>query len=325
MNRSTSLRGFRRGFTLVELLVVIAIIGILVGLLLPAVQAARESARRSTCGNNLKQTGMAFHLHHSARGRLPNGRLGSGDNVNWTNSWAPYLLPYIEHIDVYELFTGGSLDGLTDVRNLASSSTNAKRYALRTVVLAWQCPSRGRSGDTMYTLHSVPGRYDINGRYGACGDYAVCLGTADNPRMSDGAFPVQWDFPGLKFKDITDGLSSTIMGGEKHIPVSQLGSGIDGVARAWNDNLAYRWDNTVYAANGSGGYFSACREADANGLGQGPVDTSHDYRYFGSWHPDTCPMLLCDGSVKMLANSIAGSVLEKMGTRAGGEPAAASE
>lgn len=325
MKTSASPREHRRGFTLVELLVVIAIIGVLIGLLLPAVQAARESARRSTCVNNLKQTGLAFHSHHDARNRLPNGRRGDGDNTNYTNSWAPYLLPYIEQLEVYGLFSGGSLDGLTDVRNLASSSNTAKRYAMRTVVSAWQCPSRGRSGDTLYTLHSVPGRYDINGRYGACGDYAVCLGTADNPRMSDGAFTVQWDFQGLKFKDITDGLSSTLMGGEKHLPSSQLGSGIDGVARAWNDNLAYRWDNTVYAANGSGGWFSACREADANGLGQGPLDTSHDYRYFGSWHPGVCPMLLCDGSVRTLANSIGGSVLEKLGTRAGGEPTGAME
>ena len=108
INRSHSRTAAPRaaaGFTLVELLVVIAIIGTLVGLLLPAVQSAREAARRSSCGNNLKQLGLACHTFLEQRRTFPPGAVGFNHDYSWTVT----ILPGIEEQRVYDstILNGG--------------------------------------------------------------------------------------------------------------------------------------------------------------------------------------------------------------------------
>jgi prepilin-type N-terminal cleavage/methylation domain-containing protein/prepilin-type processing-associated H-X9-DG protein len=95
-------RGYRRGFTLVELLVVITIIGILIALLLPAVQAAREAARRMQCTNNLKQLALALHSYHQASNTLPAGVYHTKTVVTNRHVWLESLFPYIEAQGIYD-------------------------------------------------------------------------------------------------------------------------------------------------------------------------------------------------------------------------------
>lgn len=110
------------GFTLIELLVVIAIIGALVGMLLPAVQSAREAARRAQCVNHMKQLGLALHHYESSLGVFPPAYVGD-PNASGTMfglpfpdgnkngppgfAWGTLILPYLEQSPLYSAFNVG--------------------------------------------------------------------------------------------------------------------------------------------------------------------------------------------------------------------------
>ena len=144
----------RRAFTLIELLVVIAIIAILIGLLLPAVQKVREAAARTTCANNVKQIGIAFHALHDTYGVLPPlvaPSSGTALAVKGPYNGAvgftvfDWLLPYIEQASLYNIAN-------RNVNTAVPGSLGAGTvYA--TPVKTYRCPAEpqpaGQVGDGM--------------------------------------------------------------------------------------------------------------------------------------------------------------------------------
>ncbi|HEX4610114.1 MAG TPA: DUF1559 domain-containing protein [Urbifossiella sp.] len=190
-------RSGSRGFTLIELLVVIAIIAILIGLLLPAVQKVREAAARIKCANNLKQMGLAMHGYMDANGALPaNGNyVWSGAAVTTTNAWSgsSRVLPYIEQ---ETLFRG--IDFTT------SYNTQTAISSMR--VGTFMCPSeindKGNGTDPTYGNKTWAVNYAMN-----IGTWAVLTGKPTGMQTGDGTFSPN---RGYRPADMTDGMSNTL-------------------------------------------------------------------------------------------------------------------
>lgn len=294
MNRKRKLNSRPDAFTLVELLVVIAIIGILVGLLLPAVQAAREAARRMQCQNNLKQLGLAMHMHHDTYKKFPYLRSGGGQN---RHTWAMQLLPFMEQGNLYNTYknpiTGVSQ---TDGFNNHTATDPIMVAARQAQITTFFCPSRrGPVSVSPITTGSTV--------TGTPSDYTACTGSTSTA-PTNGAFTLvnsNHMLTTVNLRDMTDGTSNTIMLGEKHIQLGKINDPIqDGMIFSGSEQQTYyrRTGATWPLANNN---------------------TIAINSQFGSWHTGVCQFVLADGSVRGISVSIPGTTLGYLGTRDDGQ------
>jgi prepilin-type N-terminal cleavage/methylation domain-containing protein/prepilin-type processing-associated H-X9-DG protein len=178
------------GFTLVELLVSISIIGLLVAILLPAVQSAREAARRAQCAANLRQIGTALHAYCSLHNMFPPAQLLTGKTYSGNEiSEHTFILPQLEQ---QALFSSVNMAFSSSEGDDAPSQEN--HTARNTRLSIFLCPSDGER----HHLNS----YRFNrGRFKAVGN-----------RLFDGPFSI-----GIQPSEasVTDGLSHTAFVSER--------------------------------------------------------------------------------------------------------------
>ena len=291
------------GFTLVELLVVIAIIGVLVALLLPAIQASREAARNMGCRNNLKQLGLAAHSYLTAHGKFPGSAGEVIDSMNlgavagyepsteWRLgiSWIAQLMPHMDGGAPAEVITswrrGDGLPSNLGPVQLAISTAHGNLY----------CPSRRAA--IAYPLH-----YDYRNFYGTTAgrtDYALNGGSRSIPTGQRGwsvARGVWVAGRRISAKDITDGLSLTLLAGEKSMQQEEYETGGD------FGDLAPFWGRT-----GSGqfaeinSYVRQARTTTFRDRHDSCIDACHE---FGSAHQSGWNLVACDGSVRSLSYTL---------------------
>jgi prepilin-type N-terminal cleavage/methylation domain-containing protein/prepilin-type processing-associated H-X9-DG protein len=310
------------GFTLVELLVVIAIIGVLVGLLLPAVQAARESGRRSSCVSRTKQIALAVLNYESVRKRLPSANF-SADIQGTTNgglaSWIVVVLPFFEEQPLYDAVLARFKTGGAPWESDASSPFIRQPSGLL-------CPS-DPNGRASNALTNGLGITNYRGNKGDMWGQWNCgvRGPFTDARVP-GTFGTTAIGQYVRLKDITDGLSKTILLGEAVVGdlTTNVKSGMATNAtirpdtapsacssRAGGSGLTGSVATTV--SQGSGHRWGDCRDVYVSLYTKIPPngvscsDTSPESTAAiaaSSGHPGGANMALCDGSVRFYSESI---------------------
>ncbi len=172
--------------------------------------------------------------------------------------------------------------------------------ALSVPVTIFYCPSR-RSPPSI----SVNGARANGNVQGITGDYGACFGSSSSSTGNNGPFwlnDANRYGVGQRFSAITDGLSNTLLFGEKHVQPNDFGN-------LPNDFCIFASRNAATVGRLAGPTFP---------LAISPTDPYNTQ--FGSWHTGTVQFVFGDGRVQGISTSTPGTVLGLLANRFDGQP-----
>jgi prepilin-type N-terminal cleavage/methylation domain-containing protein/prepilin-type processing-associated H-X9-DG protein len=297
----------RRGFTLIELLVVIAIIGVLIALLLPAVQQAREAARRIQCVNNLKQIGLGMHNYHSINDCYPPGELCKPDLTGARIFWTCYILPHLELGPLgnaynfnYSLNTTFGPSGSYGVVNSTVTQATIKPYL---------CPSdnggQAFRGTYSWSRSNYVGCYSPDGVMVEPGVPFTYDSRQNNPTYNPATRKALFNFNVVRgVRDVIDGTSNTVA-------ASETVTGPDGTNDArgvwgydWGEQYTHhRAPNSLIPDSVYPASYCINTKKGAPCVANAVYWAEQDYAA-RSLHPGGVNVLMADGSVKWIKNTI---------------------
>lgn len=287
----------RRGLTLVESLVTVAIVLVLVALIMPAVQRVRDRAQRAGCADHLRQIGLALHHYHGAHDTLPPGVRRPPDPYPYL-TWHARLLPFLEQ----EPLWGQTVKAFGRESNFV---VNPPHAGLSTPVEVFLCPADGRK--QAQTPH---------GFTAAVTDYLAVGGT--DYRKRDGVLYLDSK---VRFADILDGISNTLMVGERP-PSATFYYGW------WYAGIGQKFDGSADSVLGVSELNVSFRTPGCptgpHQFGPGQISNPCDVFHFWSLHFNGAHFLFADGSVHYL-NYAGALLLPALATRAGNEAVTAPD
>jgi len=341
----------RSAFTLIELLVVIAIIAILIALLVPAVQKVREAAARTQCLNNLKNLGLACHNFHDVYKRFPaaliqSGRYNStaqkpyeGPEANYKGQpWQVYnhtgfiaLLPYIEQGPLHKQYNYGFVSSSSNPYNIslgADPNPNPNRIVASTYLAVMNCPADAMPAPKVTDTPRTTNFYERDDFRRS--NYLFSTGIYTDYDAPYELTSTQWrgafgNNGATSLTRMKDGSSNTICIGESKQIHTSTAYG------------PYWGAGTHTAVHGRGIWNSSAPPTAARECGKpnypylfdvactNPVSTNTSLRWqqyawgFGSSHTGVTNFVLCDGTVRSVADNVAWDTWYAICTPEGGE------